>query len=50
MNCLSSGINMLAGGSSIPLVSERKGTDPIGSTYIAHTSPHNAAAVALLRH
>ena len=28
MNCLSSGINILAGGSSVPLLSERKGTDP----------------------
>jgi len=27
MNCLSSGINILAGGSSIPLISERKATD-----------------------
>ena len=28
INCLSSGINILAGGSSVPLMSERKGTDP----------------------
>ena len=28
INCLSSGINILTGGSSIPLISERKGTDP----------------------
>ena len=28
INCLSSGINILAGGSSVPLISERKGTDP----------------------
>jgi len=28
INCLSSGINILAGGSSIPLISEHKGTDP----------------------
>jgi len=27
-NCLSSGINILAGGSSVPLISERKGSDP----------------------
>jgi len=26
--CLSSGINILAGGSSVPFTSERKGTDP----------------------
>ena len=28
INCLSSGINILAGGSSVPLISKRKGTDP----------------------
>jgi len=28
INCLSSGINILAGGSYIPLISEHKGTDP----------------------
>jgi len=28
MSCLSSDINILAGGSSVPLISERKGTDP----------------------
>jgi len=28
INCLSSGINIMAGGSSFPLISERKGTDP----------------------
>jgi len=28
INCLSSGINILAGGRSVPLISERKGTDP----------------------
>jgi len=28
INCLSSGINIFAGGSSVPLISERKGTDP----------------------
>jgi len=28
VNCLSSGINILAGGRSIPLISERKETDP----------------------
>jgi len=27
INCLSSGINILAGSSSVPLISERKGTD-----------------------
>jgi len=27
-NCLSSGINILTGGSSVPLISERKATDP----------------------
>jgi len=32
------------------LISERKGTDPIGSTCVAHTSPHRAAAVTSLRH
>ena len=29
INCLSSGINILAGGSSIPLISERKGPTPL---------------------
>jgi len=28
VNCLLSGINILAGGSSVPLISQRKGTDP----------------------
>jgi len=28
INYLSSGINILAGGSFVPLISERKGTDP----------------------
>jgi len=28
INCLSSGINILAGDSSVPLISERKGTGP----------------------
>jgi len=28
INCLSSGINILAGGSSVPLISECKGTEP----------------------
>ena len=28
INCLSSGINILAAGSSVPLISESKGTDP----------------------
>ena len=28
IDCLSSGVNILAGGSSIPLISECKGTDP----------------------
>jgi len=28
INCLSSSINILAGGSSVPLISESKGTDP----------------------
>jgi len=28
MNCLLSGVNILAGGSSVPLISECKGTDP----------------------
>jgi len=28
INCLSSGINILAGGSSVPLISGRKETDP----------------------
>jgi len=28
INCLLSGINILAGDSSVPLMSERKGTDP----------------------
>ena len=45
INCLSSGINILAGGSSIPLISERKGTDPpTGRACVTHTSPHSAAA------
>jgi len=41
-------ITILAGGSSVPLISERKGTDPIGSTCAAPTSPqrgsHDASA------
>jgi len=37
-------------GSSVPLISEGKGTDPIGSTCVAHTSSHSAAAVTSLRH
>jgi len=28
INCLSSGINIMAGGSSVPFISERKGSDP----------------------
>jgi len=40
-----SGINILAGGSPVPLISER-----IGSTCVAHTSPQSAAAVTSLRH
>jgi len=33
------------GGSSVPLISERKGTDPpIGSACVPQTSPHSAAA------
>jgi len=28
--------------SSVPLISERKGTTPNGSTCVAHTSPHSA--------
>jgi len=40
----------LAGSSSVPLIPERKGTDPIGSTCGAHTSPHSAAAVTSFRH
>jgi len=39
INCLSSGINILAGGSSVPFISERKGTDPhwkrVRSTHFA---------------
>jgi len=50
INCLSSGINILAGRSSVPLISERKGADHIGSTCVAHTSPHSAAAMTSLRH
>jgi len=50
INCLSSGIYISTGGSSVPLVSERKGPTPIGSTCVAHTSPHSAAAVTSLRH
>ena len=37
INCLSSGINMLAGGSSVPLTSERKGTDPPLEAPALHT-------------
>ena len=33
INCLSTGINILAGGSSVPLISESKGTAPIGITW-----------------
>jgi len=33
INCLSNGINILAGGSSLPLISKRQRTDPIGSTW-----------------
>jgi len=33
----------IAGGSSVPL--NAKGPTPIGSTCVAHTSPHSAAAV-----
>jgi len=50
INCLPSGINILAWGSSVPLISERKGTDTIGSTCVAHTSVHSAAAVTSVRH
>jgi len=43
----------LAGGSSVPLISECKGTDPqwkhLRCTHFA-SSPHNAAAVTSLRH
>jgi len=46
INCLLSGINILAGSSSVPLISEGKGTDP----HWKHTSPHSAAAVTSLRH
>jgi len=45
INCLSSGINMLAGGISVLLTSECKGTDPLGSMCVAHTSPHSVTAV-----
>jgi len=41
MNCLSSGINILAGGSSVAL--NAKAPTRIGSICIAHTSPHSAA-------
>jgi len=45
INCLSIGINILAWGSSVPLISARKGTNaPIGSVCVPHTSPHSAAA------
>jgi len=40
----------LAGGSSVPLISERKGTARVGSTCVAHTSSHSTAAVTSLRH
>jgi len=40
----------LAVGSSVPLISERKRTDPHWNTCVAHTSPHSAAAVTSLRH
>ena len=33
INWISSGVNILVGGSSVPLISERKGTDPNGSTW-----------------
>ena len=37
INCLSSGINILAGGSSVTLISERKGTDPPLEARALHT-------------
>ena len=37
INCLSSGINILAGGSSVPLISARKGTDPPLEALSFHT-------------
>ena len=63
-----SGVNILAGGSAVPMISERKETDQvdttirclviaetdrptrIGSTCVAYTSPHRAAAVTSSRH
>ena len=36
-SCLSSGSNTLAGGSSVPLISERKGTDPPLESCALHT-------------
>jgi len=50
INCLSSGVNILAGSSSVFFISERKGPTRIGRTCVAHTSPHSAAAVTSLRH
>jgi len=50
LNLSSFGTNILAGGSSVPLISERKGPRPNKSTCVAHTSLHSAAAVTSLRH
>ena len=47
INCLSSGINILA--YIFPWYLNAKGPTRIGSTCVAHTSPHSAAAVTSLR-
>ena len=51
INCLSSGINILAEGiAPFPRYLNAKKPTRIGSTCVAHTSPHSAAAVTSLRH
>ena len=50
INCLSIGVNILAGVALFPWYLNAKGLTRIGSTCVAHTSPHSAAAVTSLRH
>jgi len=50
INCLSSGINILAGVALFRWYLNAKGLIRIGSTCVAHTSPYTAAAVTSLRH
>ena len=51
INCLSSCINILAGGSSVPLIYECKVTDPHWKHLrCTHFAPYSAAAVTSLRH